>query len=148
MLWLWPDHCGSNTQARCITSRGNAYQDVFLDDADWEKFLEVLDQTVERFNWLCHAYCLMTNHYHLLIGTVDPTLSRGMRQLNGVYTQAFNRKHNRVGHVFQGRDKVILVEKEAYLLELARYIVLNLVRAKMVRSVESGNGRATERRLD
>jgi len=117
-----------------ITSRGNAYQDVFLDDADRERFLEVLKQTVERFNWLCHAYCLMMNHYHLLIETVDPTLSRGMRQLNGVYTQAFNRRHDRVGHVFQGRYKAILVEKEAYLLELARYIVLNPVRAKMVNS--------------
>jgi len=72
-----------------ITSRGNAYQDIFLDDTDREKFLEVLKQAVERFNWLCHAYCLMTNHYHLLIETIDPTLSRGMRQLNGVYTQAF-----------------------------------------------------------
>ncbi|RLE32512.1 addiction module toxin RelE, partial [Candidatus Acetothermia bacterium] len=69
-----------------ITTRGNAYQDVFLDDTDREEFLEILEQTVDRFNWLCHAYCLMTNHYHLLIETVDPTLSRGMRQLNGVYT--------------------------------------------------------------
>ena len=119
-----------------ITSRGNAYQDIFLDDADREKFLELLNQTVERFNWLCHAYCLMSNHYHLLIETIDPTLSRGMRQLNGVYTQAFNRRHNRVGHVFQGRYKAILVEKEAYLLELSRYIVLNPVRAKMVKSPE------------
>ncbi|RKZ27132.1 addiction module toxin RelE [bacterium] len=117
-----------------ITTRGNAYQDIFLDDADRERFLEILGQTIERFNWLCHAYCLMTNHYHLLIETVDPTLSRGMRQLNGVYTQAFNRRHERVGHVFQGRYKAILVEKEAYLLELARYIVLNPVRAKMVKS--------------
>ena len=119
-----------------ITARGNAYQDIFLDDTDREKFLEVLDQTIERFNWLCHAYCLMTNHYHLLIETVDPTLSRGMRHLNGVYTQAFNRRHERGGHLFQGRYKAILVEKEAYLLELARYIVLNPVRAKMVNSPE------------
>jgi REP element-mobilizing transposase RayT len=119
-----------------ITSRGNAYQDVFLDDADRERFLEVLKQTVDRFNWLCHAYCLMMNHYHLLIETVDPTLSRGMRQLNGVYTQAFNRRHERVGHLFQGRYKAILVEKETYLLELSRYIVLNPVRAKMVKKPE------------
>ena len=119
-----------------ITTRGNAYQDVFLDDTDREEFLEILEQTVDRFNWLCHAYCLMTNHYHLLIETVDPTLSRGMRQLNGVYTQAFNRRHERVGHLFQGRYKAILVEKEAYLLELSRYIVLNPVRAKMVKKPE------------
>ncbi len=119
-----------------ITARGNAYQAIFLDGTDREKFLEILGQTVERFNWLCHGYCLMTNHYHLLIETVDPTLSRGMRQLNGVYTQAFNRRHDRVGHVFQGRYKAILVEKETYLLELARYIVLNPVRAKMVDAPE------------
>ncbi len=122
-----------------ITTRGNAYQDIFLDAVDREKFLEILAQTIERFNWGCHAYCLMTNHYHLLIETIDPTLSRGMRQLNGVYTQAFNRRHDRVGHVFQVRYKAILVEKEAYLLELARYIVLNPVRAKMVKAPEEWN---------
>jgi putative transposase len=117
-----------------VTSRGNARQDVFLDDEDRLKFLEVLRQVVDRFNWLCHAYCLMPNHYHLLIETIDPTLSRGMRQLNGVYTQAFNRRHTRVGHVFQGRFKAILVEKEVYLLELSRYVVLNPVRAHIARA--------------
>lgn len=119
-----------------VTCRGNARERIFLVDPDRELFLQVLTQVVERFNWLCHAYCLMTNHYHLLIETVDPTLSRGMRQLNGVYTQAFNRRHLRTGHVFQGRYKAILVEKEAHLLELARYVVLNPVRAKMVRSAK------------
>lgn len=119
-----------------ITGRGNARQDVFLDDEDRLKFLEVLEQVTGRFNWLCHAYCLIANHYHLLIETIDPTLSRGMRQLNGVYTQAFNRRHNRVGHVFQGRFKAILVEKEAHLLELSRYVVLNPVRAHMVRAAK------------
>ena len=86
-------------------------------------------------NWVCHAYCLMSNHYHLLIETPDANLSKGMRQLNGLYTQTYNRAHGRVGHVFQGRYKAILVEKENYLLELSRYIVLNPVRAGMVRSV-------------
>ena len=119
-----------------VTARGNAYQAIFLDETDREKFLAILGETVDRFNWLCHGYCLMTNHYHLLIETVDPTLSRGMRQLNGVYTQGFNRRHDRVGHVFQGRYKAILVEKEAYLLELARYIVLNAVRAKIIDAPE------------
>jgi DNA-binding transcriptional ArsR family regulator len=75
----------------------------------------------------------MDNHYHLIIETPKPSLSIGMRQLNGVYTQAFNRKHRRVGHLFQGRFKAILVEKETYLLELCRYVVLNPVRAKVVR---------------
>ncbi len=83
------------------------------------------------------AYCLMTNHYHLLVETPDGNLSKGMRQLNGVYTQRFNPKHKKMGHLFQGRFKGILVQKESYLLELARYIVLNPVRAKMVRAVES-----------
>ena len=100
-----------------VTSRGNARQDVFVDDDGRTAFLEVVHQVGDRFNWLCHAYCLMTNHYHLLIETIDPTLSRGMRQLNGVYTQAFNRHHARVGHLFQGRFKAILVEKDAYLLD-------------------------------
>ncbi|MEA1870736.1 MAG: transposase [Candidatus Bipolaricaulota bacterium] len=119
-----------------IASRGNAWQDVFLDDDDRTAFLEVVYQVTDRFNWLCHAYCLMTNHYHLLVETIDPTLSRGMRQLNGVYTQAFNRHHCRVGHLFQGRFKAILVEKDAYLLEIGRYVVLNPVRAKMVRNAK------------
>jgi putative transposase len=78
----------------------------------------------------------MGNHYHLLIETPDANLSKGMRQLNGVYTQIFNRSNNRVGHVFQGRYKAILVEKQSYLLELSRYIVLNPVRAEMVRSAK------------
>lgn len=81
-----------------------------------------------------HAYCLLSNHYHLVIETRDSTLSQGMRQLNGVFTQRSNRRHHRVGHVFQGRFKAILVQKESYLLELARYVVLNPVRAGMVRS--------------
>ncbi|MCE5204037.1 MAG: transposase [Actinomycetia bacterium] len=119
-----------------VTCRGNARGKMFLVDPDRELFLQVLAQVVERFNWLCHAYCQMTNHYHLLIETIDPTLSRGMRQLNGVYTQEFNRRHRRTGHVFQGRFKAILVERDSYLLELARYVVLNPVRAKMVRRAQ------------
>lgn len=117
-----------------VTSRGDGREDIFLEDADRELFLEVLSESVERFNWVIHAYCLMDNHYHLLIETPDGNLSQGMRQLNGVYTQRFNRRHKRVGHVFQGRYKAIIVQKDRYLLELARYIVLNPVRAEMVRS--------------
>jgi REP element-mobilizing transposase RayT len=119
-----------------VTSRGNAREKIFLVDPDQELFLEVLADTVERFGWLCYAYCLMTNHYHLLIETPEPNLSRGMRHLNGVYTQALNRRHMRVGHVLQGRFKSIVIEKESHLLELARYVVLNPVRAKMVRSAK------------
>lgn len=119
-----------------VTSRGDGREDIYLDDGDRELFLEVLADVVERFNWTVHAYCLMGNHYHLLLETPDGNLSKGMRQLNGVYTQRFNAKHRRVGHVFQGRYKAIVVQKEAYLLELARYIVLNPVRARMVRSAK------------
>jgi putative transposase len=117
-----------------ITSRGNAGEKIFLADRDRLGFLDVLGGVVSRFGWVCHAYCLMSNHYHLLIETPSPNLSRGMQLLNGVYTQRFNRQHKRSGHVFQGRFKAILVEKESHLLELARYIVLNPVRAKTVRS--------------
>lgn len=117
-----------------VTSRGDRREAIYENDADREAFLSLLDQVCETFNWLCHAYCLMGNHYHLLIETPEANLSKGMRQLNGMYTQNFNRIHNQVGHVFQGRYKAILVEKQSYLLELARYIVLNPVRAHMVRA--------------
>lgn len=117
-----------------ITSRGNAKQDIFLDDEDRSAFLEIFAETVARYGWICHGYCLMSNHFHLLIETPSPNLSRGMQFLNGVYTQRFNRHHKRVGHVLQGRYKAVLVEKESHLLELARYIVLNPVRAGIARS--------------
>jgi putative transposase len=119
-----------------VTSRGNARKKIFLNDIDRVSFIETLAWVVERFGWICHAYCLMDNHFHLLIETPMPNLSLGMRQLNGVYTQRFNRRHKRVGHLFQGRFKSILVEQDRYLLELCRYIVLNPVRAKMVAASE------------
>jgi putative transposase len=119
-----------------ITSRGNAKAKIFLDDSDHRAFLDVLGFVVKRFNWLCHAYCLMGNHYHLLIETPDANLSRGMRQLNGIYTQKFNWKRHRSGHLLQGRYKAILMDKDEYLLELARYLMLNPVRAGMVESPE------------
>jgi putative transposase len=107
---------------------------VFVDDADRQRFLSILGRTVTLFRWKVHAYVMMGNHFHLLVETPEPTLSRGMRQINGLYTQAFNRRHGRAGHLFQGRFKAILVEKESHLLELCRYIVLNPVRADLVRS--------------
>jgi len=116
-----------------ITSRGNASQAIFFDEKDFADFLRVLCQVVKRYHFLLHAYCLMNNHYHLLIETPEGNLSRGMRQLNGLYTQRFNQRHQRVGHLFQGRYKAILVDKDNYLLTLCRYIVLNPVRAKIVK---------------
>ena len=115
-----------------VTARGDRREDIFEDDQDRLTFLLTLEQVINQFNWTCYAWCLMDNHYHLLIQTPDGNLSKGMRQLNGVYTQASNRRHRRVGHLFQGRFKAILVDRDAYLLELARYIVLNPVRAGMV----------------
>jgi REP element-mobilizing transposase RayT len=115
-----------------VTARGDRREDIFEDDADRQMFLTILEQVITQFNWLCQAWCLMDNHCHLMIQTPDGNLSKGMRQLNGVYTQTSNRRHKRVGHLFQGRFKAILVDSDAYLLELARYVVLNPVRAGMV----------------
>lgn len=117
-----------------VTSRGNERGSIFADDADRSKFLEMLGAVVERERWVLHAYCLMGNHYHLLFETPLGNLSRGVQRLNSRYTQYFNIRHRRAGHLFQGRFKAILVEKETYLLELTRYIVLNPVRARMVES--------------
>ena len=117
-----------------VTSRGNAGGKIFRSDKDREYFLDLLGFIIERFNWLCHAWCLMDNHYHLILETPEGNLSRGMRQLNGIYTQKYNWRYTKTGHVFQGRYKAILVDKESYLLELCRYVILNPVRAKIVKS--------------
>jgi len=119
-----------------VTSRGDHRDKIYLDDTDRRTFLDLLGKEVFQQRWLCYAYCLMDNHYHVLIETPEPNLVRGMRRLNGVYTQSFNRRHGRVGHVFQGRYKAILVDKENYLLELCRYMVLNPVRAKIATTAE------------
>ena len=115
-----------------VTSRGDRRENIYFCDADRRAWLELLGKVCERFNWMCHAWCQMSNHYHIVVETVEGNLSQGMRQLNGVYTQHINSAYQRVGHVFQGRYKGILVEKESYLLELARYVVLNPVRAGIV----------------
>jgi len=118
-----------------ITSRGDRREVIYDDDEDREKWLEILDNVCRRFNWHCHAYCQMDNHYHIIMETAEANLSQGMRQLNGIYTQYYNKQHGRVGHVFQGRYKGILVERDAYLLELARYVVLNPIRAHMIKNI-------------
>src|SRR4029450_3320539 len=101
-----------------LTSRGNAQAVIYADDADRRAFLDLLTQIVQRHHWLCHTYCLMDNHYHLLIETPEGDLSQGARQLNGVYTQQSNRRQSRVGHGLPGRSTAMLVEKDRYLLEL------------------------------
>jgi len=115
-----------------VTSPGDRREDIYLDDEDRRLWLEIFGAVCRRCNWVCHAWCQMSNHYHVVVETVEGNLAQGMRQLNGVYTQAFNRRHGRVGHVFQGRYRAIIVEKDAYLLELMRYVVLNPVRAGVV----------------
>jgi putative transposase len=120
-----------------LTARGDRQEPVFKDDGDYLAFIDLLAKEVMQQGWVLYAFCLMGNHYHLLLETPEPNLVKGMRRLNGVYTQAFNRRHHRVGHVFQGRYKSILVDKESRLLELCRYVVLNPVRAGMVASVQN-----------
>ena len=112
-----------------VTSRGNAREHVYRDVADRVRWLEALAQTVERFDWVVLAYCQLGNHYHLLLETPRANLSRGMRQLNGTYAQRFNRRHGRVGHVFQARFHAALVARDAHLLALAAYLPVNPVRA-------------------
>ena len=119
-----------------ITSRGNNRGDIYLGEDDRLMFLSILAESVRRFRWIVHSFTLMTNHFHLVIETPEPTLSRGMKWMNGKYAQWFNRRHNRSGHLFQGRFKGFLVEKEGYLLTLIRYVALNPVRAHMVERPE------------
>ncbi len=118
-----------------VTTRGNGGGDIFVDDQDRKQFLTVLAEVVSRTGWIVYAYVLMDNHYHLLIETPNSNLSRGMRQLNGVYTQRFNSRHGTGGQVFQGRFKAVLLERNAFLLELCRYIVLNPLRLKAVKNI-------------
>jgi REP-associated tyrosine transposase len=119
-----------------VTSRGNARHPIFRDDLDRKTFLDLLNTVTEDSRWLCHGYCLMTNHYHLVVETPEANLSGGMRQLNGVYTMRFNWRHRTVGHVLQGRFKAILIQRESHLLEVCRYVVLNPVRAQDVKKPE------------
>jgi len=115
-----------------VTSRGDRREPIFVDDADRQNLLEVLAQAMDRFDAEVLAYCLMGNHYHFVLHTRAANLSRLMRHLNGAYTQNFNRRHQKVGHLFQGRFKAVLVDRDAYLLEVCRYVELNPVRARMV----------------
>lgn len=119
-----------------ITARGNEKKDIFLDERDFEKFLYYLDIVYERYNIIVYSFVLMNNHYHILLETPYANLSRMMRDLNGHYTIYFNKRHKRYGHLFQGRFKSILVDKDNYLLELSRYIHLNPVRACIITKPE------------
>ena len=119
-----------------ITSRGNERKDVFKSKRDREKFLEYLESASQRYDAAVHAYCLMDNHYHLLMETPSGNMPQIMRHINGAYTTYFNVKRQRSGHLFQGRYKAILIDIDEYAKELSRYIHLNPVRAKMVENPE------------
>jgi putative transposase len=108
-----------------VVSRGTRRLPVFEDDHDRRLFIRLLGLTVPRFEWRCFAYCLMTNHYHLVVQTPEPTISTGMHFLNGRYAQLFNERHGVQGHVFERRFWSVVVERERHLLQLARYVVLN-----------------------
>ena len=120
-----------------VMNRGRRREDIFLDDSDNHLFLDVLRDTATMWNLKVSAYCLMSNHYHLLVHTPDGNLSRCMRHLNGVYTQRFNRKHGMDGQLFRGRYKAVLVEENNYLLELLRYIHRNPLNAGMVSELDT-----------
>lgn len=115
-----------------VTARGNERRDIVRDDIDRRFLLDLIGRAVDRFRWRLYQYVLMTNHYHFVIELTEETLSSGMKWLNSRYAQAFNWRHHRVGHLFQGRFHARLVEKESYLQEVLRYVVLNPVRAGMV----------------
>ena len=119
-----------------VTSRGNERRPLFRSDRDRRAFLDFLGRAARRFGWSITAWVLMTNHFHLVIQTPEPNLSRGMHWLNSMYAGWFNAAHHRSGHLFQGRFKSILVEGETYFRNVLRYVVLNPVRARMVERPE------------
>jgi putative transposase len=119
-----------------VTTRGNWKRDIYLDARDREVFLWLVSAVVADHGWLCHAYCLMDNHYHLLLQTPRTNLAAGMRDLNGRYARAFLKRHRHSGHLFGPRYHPVLIELHEHLLEVTRYVVLNRVRARLCDSVE------------
>lgn len=119
-----------------VTSRGNERKDVFKSQKDRVQFLLYLESAVNRYEAIIHAYCLMNNHFHLLLETPSGNLSKIMQHINGAYTNYFNMKRKRSGHLFQGRYKAIVIEADEYARELSRYIHLNPVRANIVEKPE------------
>jgi putative transposase len=116
-----------------VTSRGTEGRAIFLDDLDRNLFLSVLGEVVQLQGWMCPAYCLMTNHFHLVLQTPNADLAAGMHGLNSAHANYFNRRHDHVGHLFQSRYKAIVIQRESHLLESCRYVVLNPVRAGLRR---------------
>lgn len=119
-----------------VTSRGNERKNIFFTKIDYQKFKEYLSESQEKFHFKLHCYVLMTNHYHLLLQTPERNLQRAMHYINSSFSMYTNTKRKRCGHLFQGRYKALIVDKDSYLVELSRYIHLNPVRAKMVERPE------------
>lgn len=119
-----------------VTSRGHRKRSIFLDDRDRRHFLELLEMVALRYRWTVTVYTLMTNHFHLVIQTQKPNLGIGMRHLNSAYVGWFNKRHDCINALFGDRYGDVLVESEVYMQRLARYVVLNPVRAKMVERAE------------
>jgi REP-associated tyrosine transposase len=119
-----------------VTSRGVNGCPIYRTTSDRRGFVALLGEVSERFRWLVYAFCLMGNHYHLVLQTTWPTLSAGVQRLNGIHAQRFNRRHGRYGHLFQGRFKSEPVERDAHLLLACRYVVLNPVAAGLCRRPE------------
>src|SRR5258708_4224249 len=118
-----------------VMARGNHGHDIFRDDVDRRSFLETLGEACEKTGWVVHAYVLMSNHYHLVVNTPEDNLGAGMKWLQGVYPQGYNRRHNLRGHLFQGRYKAVVVdgEEEPYFQVVSTYVHLNPARAKLIR---------------
>ena len=119
-----------------VTTRGNEQKKIFFSNSDYEKFKHYLKESQEKYGYLLHCFVLMTNHYHLLIETPKPNLNRVMHYINSSYTNYINIKRGRSGHLFRGRYKALLIDRDNYLVELSRYIHLNPVRAEIVEKPE------------
>jgi len=119
-----------------VTSRGNRHCTVFTDSVDRERFLSLLEDVVQRYRWRCISYCLMTNHFHLVVETPEANLGQGMHRVNGIYAQRFNQRWDLRGHLFQDRFHSVVVKSEYHMLELTRYVVLNPVRAGLCEAAE------------
>jgi putative transposase len=117
-----------------ITNRGNRRSDIFKDEEDYQVYLTILKQAMEKYSFTVYSYCLMTNHVHMQIATEDVEIWKVMRYINLAYTKYFNNKYNFIGHLFQGRYKAELIENDAYNLQTSRYIHLNPVQAAMVKT--------------
>jgi len=116
-------------------NRGAGHRNIFINKHHRQIFLEIIKEAIDQFEVEAHAYCLMNNHYHFLIKTPQANLGRAMRHINGVYTQRFNKDQKTDGSLFRGRYKALIIEKEAYLLQVSRYIHLNPIEAKITKSL-------------